>query len=66
MYHESMILLLDIWASIVLGVIYLTFPAFPIIFGVSKGFNQQSVGMSYLGIGLGMVLSALAYPFWAS
>lgn len=64
MTHEPMLLLLDLWTSLVLGIVYLTFPIFPIIFGKERGFNQQSVGLSYLGIGLGMILALMTQPYW--
>ena len=47
----------------ILGILYLTFQAFPIIFG-NHGFNQQFVGLSFLGIGVGMAFVGLSQPFW--
>lgn len=50
--------------SVVLGILYLAFQAFPIIFGEVHGFNLQSTGLAFLGIGLGMVLALLSQPIW--
>lgn len=66
MIQEPMVLALDIWIALVLGIVYLTFPIFPIIFGGMRHFNQQSVGLSYLGIGLGIVLATAAQPYWTA
>ena len=48
----------------VLGILYLTFQAFPIIFMDVHGFNTQMTGMSFLGIGLGMLLAISTQPYW--
>ena len=47
----------------ILGILYLTFQAFPIIFG-NHGFDQQFVGLSFLGIGVGMLFAGSSQPFW--
>ena len=59
-----MALLLDLWTALVLGVLYLAFQAFPIIFGQQHGFNQQMVGCSFLGIGLGLVFGTCSQWYW--
>ena len=50
--------------AVVLGILYLTFQAFPFIFGTIHGFNTQSSGMSFLGIGVGMIMAISTQPFW--
>lgn len=50
--------------ALILGIQYLAFQAFPVIFQEGHGFNVQSTGMSFLGIGLGMVLAISTQPFW--
>ncbi|KIJ49144.1 hypothetical protein M422DRAFT_28127 [Sphaerobolus stellatus SS14] len=62
MIEERMALLLDIWAALMLGILYLTFQAFPIIFGEIHGFSPQFTGLTFLGIGLGMVISLITQP----
>ncbi|KAG8709133.1 hypothetical protein FRC08_018524 [Ceratobasidium sp. 394] len=61
---EPMALLLDIWCSLLLGILYLCFTAFPTIFGTNHGFNTQCVGLSFMGIGFGMVIALATQPFW--
>jgi hypothetical protein len=48
--------------SLVLGILFLAFQVYPIIYGEIHGFNVQSTGLSFLGIGLGMVISVFAMP----
>jgi len=55
---EPMAFLLCLWCAILLGILYAFFSAFPIIFG-SKGFNEGEVGLSFLGMGLGVILAAI-------
>ncbi|EIW83607.1 MFS general substrate transporter [Coniophora puteana RWD-64-598 SS2] len=60
MIYERMALLLNIWTALLLGILYLTLQAFPFIFEKNHGFNMQSTGLSFAGIGLGMILAFLA------
>ncbi|KAK7018861.1 RNA polymerase II-associated protein [Favolaschia claudopus] len=61
---ERMALLLDTWNALLLGILYLMFQAFPIIFEQGHHFNVQSTGLTFLGIGLGMVIGLATQPFW--
>ncbi|EST05577.1 Major facilitator superfamily [Kalmanozyma brasiliensis GHG001] len=61
---EVMLLLLCLWSALLLGILYLFFVAFPIVFE-RHGFNLQEVGLSFLGIGIGMIIAVLCMPFWA-
>ncbi|KAF8920630.1 MFS general substrate transporter [Mucidula mucida] len=66
MVYDRMALLLNIWTALILGILYLSFQAFPIIFQDHHGFTMQQTGMSYLGIGLGMVLATPTQRYWNS
>ena len=48
----------------ILGILYLTFQAFPIIFEEKHGFNLQSTGLTFLGIATGMLLGLCTMPYW--
>ncbi|KAF9498708.1 MFS general substrate transporter [Pleurotus eryngii] len=50
--------------ALLLGVLYLTFQAFPIIFGELHGFNMQMTGLTFLGMGLGMIIGISCQPVW--
>jgi hypothetical protein len=50
--------------SLILGILYLTFQAFPIIFEEKHGFNLQSTGLTFLGIATGMLLGLCTMPYW--
>ncbi|GJE84696.1 MFS general substrate transporter [Phanerochaete sordida] len=61
---DQMALLLDIWSALLLGILYLTFQAFPIVFGEVHHFEQEFVGMTFLGIGVGMTVGLLCQPLF--
>lgn len=53
--YERMVLVLDIWSALILGILYLSFQSFPIVFQEGHGFSVSQQGMTFLGIGFGMV-----------
>ncbi|KAF8956847.1 major facilitator superfamily domain-containing protein [Flammula alnicola] len=61
---DHMAFLLDLWTSVILGILYLTFQAYPFIFEEVHGFNTQMTGLSFLGIGVGMLMAISTQPFW--
>ncbi|KAJ7734792.1 major facilitator superfamily domain-containing protein [Mycena maculata] len=61
---DRMALLLDTWNALLLGILYLMFQAFPIIFEDEHHFDVQSTGLAFLGIALGMVIGLATQPFW--
>ncbi|ETW81890.1 major facilitator superfamily [Heterobasidion irregulare TC 32-1] len=61
---DRMALLLNLWTALILGILYLAFQAFPIIFERGHGFNAQMTGLTFLGIGLGMVIGLSTQPYW--
>jgi hypothetical protein len=76
---ERMALLLDTWYAkpciftitdiyirnaLLLGILYLMFQAFPIIFEKGHHFNVQTTGVTFLGIGLGMGIGLSTQSFW--
>ncbi|KAI0047960.1 MFS general substrate transporter [Auriscalpium vulgare] len=69
---DRMALLIDLWQvpfftnSLLLGILYLTFQAFPIVFEKGHGFNQQMTGLTFLGIGLGLLIGLATTPYWNS
>ncbi|KIK59726.1 hypothetical protein GYMLUDRAFT_226593 [Collybiopsis luxurians FD-317 M1] len=63
-FYERMALLLNTWTALIFGILYLTFQAFPIIFGQIHHFNVQEVGLSFVGMGVGMVASAFTQPYF--
>jgi hypothetical protein len=65
LFHESMCLILDIYRAILLGILYLFFGAFGLIFPTTYGFNLWQVGLTFLGLLVGMVVAVLSVPIWS-
>jgi hypothetical protein len=61
---EPMCLILDIYAAVLLGILYLFFGAFPLVFTNNHGFNLWQVGLTFLGLFVGMVAACLTSPIW--
>ncbi|KAJ3554516.1 hypothetical protein NM688_g3071 [Phlebia brevispora] len=62
--YDRMALLLDIWLSLILGILYLVFQVFPIIFGQLHGFNAEDTGLTFLGVGVGLAIAMVSQIFW--
>lgn len=56
--------LLFVRTAVILGILYLAFQAFPIIFRNGHHFSVQSTGLTFLGIGVGMIIGVSTQPWW--
>ncbi|KZT74445.1 MFS general substrate transporter [Daedalea quercina L-15889] len=61
---DRMALSLNTWNALTLGILYLTFEAFPVIFGDVRGFNYQETGLAFLGMGVGMIGALCTQGLW--
>ena len=59
-----MCLILDVYTAVLLGVLYLFFGAFPLVFRTNYGFNLWQVGLTFMGLGVSMVLACFITPLW--
>lgn len=62
--YEPMVLLLSTLSAVLLGTLYLFFGAFPLVFSTIYGFNLWQVGLTFMGILVGMLLGAATDPIW--
>lgn len=60
---EPMLFLLCFWCAILLGILYLFFELFPIVFE-KHNFNDYQKGLSFLGLGIGVVIGVIIMKFW--
>lgn len=60
---EPIVLVLTIYMSIIYGVVYLNFAAYPIVFQELRGWSQGIGGLAFLGIVVGVVLALLCVVF---
>lgn len=61
---QPMVLLLDLWSALLLGILYLSFGGIPYIFRHQYGFNMQECGLAFLGIGVGQLISGATQPYF--
>ena len=62
--YEPMCLALDLYSAILLGIIYLLFGAFPIVFEGNHGFTLWQTGLSFMGMFAGMAAAGASFPIW--
>ncbi|BGP12510.1 hypothetical protein JCM10213v2_000427 [Rhodosporidiobolus nylandii] len=61
---EPMALFLCTWTAILLGIMYMSFTAWGIVYR-AYGFSTGLVGLTYIPLGLGIAIAAFAHPVWA-
>lgn len=59
---QLMVLFLDLWSAIILGILYLSFGGIPYIMRTQYGFTLEETGMAFLGIGAGQVIAVSLQP----
>jgi MFS family permease len=63
LFMEPIVLLLSIFMAIVYGTLYMTFAAFPIVYREDRHWSLGIGGLSFVGIGVGIVFAVL-YSLW--
>jgi len=64
LFLEPMCLNLCLFSAILLGILYLFFGAFGVVFEGKHGFTLSQTGLAFLGIFVGMVLGSFTDPLW--
>ncbi|KAK5046398.1 hypothetical protein LTR84_008200 [Exophiala bonariae] len=71
LYRPFLLLFLDpmcfnlcLFSSILLGILYLFFGAFNLVFTEIYGFDLHQVGLSFVGLLIGMILGISSDPLW--
>jgi len=63
---EPMCLNLCLFSALLLGILYLFFGAFPLVFATNYDFNLWQIGLTFLGILVGMLVGGATDPLWYS
>lgn len=63
--YEPMAVILNIYTAILLGMLYLFFGAFALIFRTNHGFNLWQIGLTFMGLLVSMTAACLSMPFWS-
>ncbi|KAF5007706.1 hypothetical protein FDECE_5954 [Fusarium decemcellulare] len=66
LFLEPMCLCLDLFSAILLGILYLFFGAFQLVFRTNHGMNLWQIGLTFLGLLVGLLIAAASNPIWAN
>lgn len=55
--------LLSLYSAILYGIMFLLFTTFPQVFGQGYGFSEGVAGLTYIGVGVGLLLGLLVHAF---
>lgn len=61
---EPMVLVLNIYIAVLLGLLYLFFGAFALVFRTNHGFNLWQIGLTFMGLLVAMIVACLSTPYW--
>ncbi|KIX96362.1 uncharacterized protein Z520_08140 [Fonsecaea multimorphosa CBS 102226] len=62
LFLEPIVLLISLYMSVLYGLLYMFFVAYPIIYVEGKGWSEGSTGLMFIPLALGVLLSAICSP----
>lgn len=63
LFQELIVLLISLYMSVLYGLLYMFFVAYPIIFQKRKGYSAGITGLMFIPLAIGVVLSACCAPW---
>ena len=63
LFTELIVLLLSLYLSILYGLLYMFFVAYPIVFELGKGYSSGTTGLMFIPVAVGVLASAACAPF---
>ncbi|KAI1772878.1 major facilitator superfamily domain-containing protein [Hypoxylon cercidicola] len=63
LFTELIVLLMSLYMSVLYGLLYMFFVAYPIIYQKGKGYSAGITGLMFIPLAIGVVLSAVCAPF---
>ncbi|KAL2017734.1 hypothetical protein VTK56DRAFT_1704 [Thermocarpiscus australiensis] len=63
LFRELIVFLISLYMSVLYGLLYMFFVAYPIIFQARKGYSSGTTGLMFIPIAVGVVLSAMCSPW---
>jgi MFS family permease len=63
LFQGLIVFLISLYMSVLYGLLYMFFVAFPIIYQLGKGFSASTTGLMFIPIAIGVVCSAFCAPF---
>ncbi|CAK7239449.1 MAG: Synaptic vesicle transporter SVOP [Sporothrix thermara] len=63
LFRELIVFLLSLYMSVLYGLLYMFFVAFPIIYEEGKGYDSGKTGLMFIPVAVGVLASAACSPF---
>ncbi|KAI0154720.1 major facilitator superfamily transporter [Xylariaceae sp. FL1272] len=63
-FTEPILWFFNLWISIIYGILYLCFVAYPIVFTEHRGWGPGLTGLSFTGIGIGTTICIVTEKLW--
>ncbi|KAL7619701.1 hypothetical protein AAE478_010243 [Parahypoxylon ruwenzoriense] len=63
-FTEPILWFFNVWISLIYGILYLCFVAYPIVFSQHRGWGPGISGLAFVGIGAGCMIAICAEPLW--
>ncbi|CAM1511773.1 Fc.00g092860.m01.CDS01 [Cosmosporella sp. VM-42] len=63
LFGELIVFLISLYMSVLYGLLYMFFVAFPIIYQKGKGYSASKTGLMFIPVAVGVLLSAMCSPF---
>ncbi|KAK1994322.1 major facilitator superfamily transporter [Colletotrichum falcatum] len=63
-FTEPILWFFNLWISIIYGILYLCFVAYPIVFSQYRGWGPGISGLAFIGIGIGTVTAICCEPLF--
>lgn len=63
LFIEPILFTLGLYSAFIWGILYLDFTAYPVVFQQSRKWSEGISGLSFLGIGFGMVIATASSPW---
>ncbi|KAI0188939.1 major facilitator superfamily transporter [Xylaria flabelliformis] len=63
LFGELIVFLISLYMSVLYGLLYMFFIAFPIVFHEGKGYSAGLTGLTFIPLAIGVLASAMCSPF---
>lgn len=63
LFCEPIVLFISIYMSVLYGLLYMFFIAYPVVYQEGKGWDAGSTGLMFIPIAVGVLMSAVCSPF---
>ncbi|KAJ5360551.1 Major facilitator superfamily domain general substrate transporter [Penicillium concentricum] len=63
LFLEPIVLFISLYMSVIYGLLYMFFVAYPIVYQGGKGWSASNTGLMFIPLAIGVVMSACCAPF---